>query len=144
MNPRDESGSTLPLTMFFGSLCLLLVLLVVAATSLYVERKRLFTAADAAALAGAEAFELSDLQPAPDGSLRPRLASQNVTAAVVSYLRDDVKHDFESLRITEASTRDGTSATVTLTARWKPPVLALLVPDGMPLSATSTSRAVFQ
>ena len=45
-----DEGSTLPLVIFFGFLGLLVVLLVTAATSLYLEKKRLFTLADGAAL----------------------------------------------------------------------------------------------
>lgn len=53
---NDDDGSTMPLVIFFGFLSLVLVLLVVAASSLYLERKRLFAVADGAALSGAEAF----------------------------------------------------------------------------------------
>lgn len=49
---RDD-GSTLILTVFFAGLTLTVILLVVATTSLYLERKRLFTVADGAVLAGA-------------------------------------------------------------------------------------------
>ena len=58
---RDEDGSTLPLIIFYAALSLALILLVVAATSLYLERKRLFTLADGASLVGAESFSLGDV-----------------------------------------------------------------------------------
>ena len=45
----SDRGSIMPLTVFFAFLSLALILVVVAATSLYVERKRLFTLADGAA-----------------------------------------------------------------------------------------------
>ncbi|MHB1235234.1 MAG: Tad domain-containing protein, partial [Microbacteriaceae bacterium] len=45
-----EEGSTLLLTIFYGCLSLVLILIAIAATSLYLERKRLFTVADSAAL----------------------------------------------------------------------------------------------
>ena len=54
----DDTGSTLPLVIFYGFLALALVLIVAAASSLYLERKRLFTLADDAALVGAESFDL--------------------------------------------------------------------------------------
>lgn len=144
MIARDDSGSTLPLAIFFGVLCLLLVLIVTAATSLYIERKRLFTTADAAALVGAEAFELSDLKPAPDGSVSPRLRPHNVESAVAEYLEHGDAHEFEGLRVTEATTHDGESASVTLSAQWRPPVVVLFVPEGIRLEASSVSRAVFR
>jgi len=55
---RDDEGSIVPLVAGLGALCLALVLVVVSATSLYLERKRLFTFADTTALAAAEAFDL--------------------------------------------------------------------------------------
>lgn len=76
-----DDGSTLPLIIFFGMLSLVLILLVVAATSLYLERKRLFTVADGAALVGAEAFELADVGPTSEG-YRPTLSSGEVASAV--------------------------------------------------------------
>ncbi|MCC6269748.1 MAG: hypothetical protein IT190_00550, partial [Microbacteriaceae bacterium] len=64
---NDDRGSMLPLTIFYGFLSTVLILLVVAATSLYLERKRLFTLADGAALVAAEAFELDDVIMTPEG-----------------------------------------------------------------------------
>ncbi|MEO5920555.1 MAG: pilus assembly protein TadG-related protein, partial [Pseudolysinimonas sp.] len=64
---RDEHGSTLPLICFYGALALLVTLIVASATSLYLERKRLFTLADGAALVGAESFELDEVAMTPDG-----------------------------------------------------------------------------
>ncbi len=60
--PADE-GSILPLIAGYGALALVVVLLVTAANSLYIERKRLFSLADGAALVGAESFELSAVRP---------------------------------------------------------------------------------
>ncbi|MDO9591011.1 MAG: pilus assembly protein TadG-related protein, partial [Microcella sp.] len=56
LDPRDDRGSILPLIAGFGALALAVVLLVSAATSLYLDRTRLFTLADGAALAAAESF----------------------------------------------------------------------------------------
>ena len=58
----EEDGSTLLLTILYGVLGLALVLVVVSASSLYLERKRLFTVADGAALAGAEAWRLDSVR----------------------------------------------------------------------------------
>jgi hypothetical protein len=137
---RDD-GSTLILTIFYGCLCLLLVLLVVAATALYLERKRLFTLADGAALVGAEAFELGDVRAGPAG-FRPSLETPDVAAAVADYLAR-VPADFESLAVERAETIDGRSATVTLSAYWRPPVMTLLVPEGLRIEVTAVGRSVF-
>jgi uncharacterized membrane protein len=138
----DDEGSTLLLTIFYGFLALVLVLLVVAASSLYLERKRLFTLADGAALVGAEAFDLRSVVVTPSGP-RPVLTSPDVAAAVTSYVASTPTPGFESLRIEQAATLDGRSATVTLSAYWRPPIVSLLVPDGFPIRVTAVARSVF-
>jgi hypothetical protein len=139
---NEEEGSTLPLAIFYGMLGLVLVLLVVAATSLYLERKRLFTLADGAALVGAEAFEL-DAVSVTGAQLRPALESAEVRAAVDRYLDEGPAGNFENLELRTAGTIDGKSATVTLTASWRPPMVTLFVPAGFPIEVTAVARSVF-
>ena len=139
---RSEEGSTLILTIFYGFLALVLILLVTAATSLYLERKRLFTLADGAALVGAEAFDLQAVTMTPQGA-RPILESEDVALAVADYLTEAPVAGFDQLRVDEALTVDGRSATVTLSARWSPPVVSLLVPEGFPIEVTALARSVF-
>lgn len=139
---RNEDGSTLLLTIFYGMLSLALVLLVVAATSLYLERKRLFTLADGAALVGAEAFELDDVQVTPDGP-RVTLQSADVASAVTQYVAANEPPTLESVAVESAGSVDGRSATVTLSGYWRPPVLSLLVPEGFRIEVTAVARSVF-
>ena len=40
----------------------------------------------------------------------------------------------------DAGTPDGVSARVTVSRTWRPPIVALFVPDGLALEATATSR----
>ena len=140
---RNDEGSILPLTIFYGFLSLVLILLVVAATSLYIERKRLFTVADGAALVGADAFTIDAVTSTPTG-YRPTLKTSDVAAAVTEYLEDNPHTDFESLHIDRAETVDGRSATVALSAYWRPPVVSLLVPDGFRIDVTALARSVFR
>ena len=79
----SDRGSIMPLTVFFAFLSLALILVVVAATSLYVERKRLFTLADGAALVGAEAFTIDSVTVTSSGP-RPTLQPADVSAAVTA------------------------------------------------------------
>ncbi|TAL43935.1 MAG: hypothetical protein EPN91_05335 [Salinibacterium sp.] len=142
LRQHPENGSTLVLTIFYGFLALVLILLVVAATSLYLERKRLFTVADGAALVGAEAFDLDDVKQTPDG-YRPTLKSPKVAAAVQAYLAHTETHEFEGFVVEQAETTDGRSATVSLSSYWRPPVLSLLVPEGFRIDVTAVGRSVF-
>jgi uncharacterized membrane protein len=137
-----ENGSTLLLTIFYGFLALVLILLVVAATSLYLERKRLFSLADGAALVGAEAFDLDAVALTARGP-RPVLDSSDVAAAVDSYVASAPGRRFEALRIERADSVDGRSATVSLSAYWRPPLVSLLLPEGIRLEVTSVARSVF-
>jgi uncharacterized membrane protein len=139
---HDESGSILPLTIFYGFLALVLILLVVAATSLYLERKRLFSLADSAALAGAEAFTL-DGGAVTAGGARPSLQSRDVASAVDAFLAAAPSDEFTGLEVVEAASHDGRSATVTLSSYWRPPLVTLLVPEGLRIEVTARARSVF-
>jgi hypothetical protein len=140
--PADEEGSILPLVCFYGALALLVTLIVASATSLYLERKRLFTLADGAALVGAEAFDLADVSVTPQGP-RVELRPADVRAAVRDYLAGTPTDVFESLSLDEATTPDGSSARVTVSAIWRPPVVTAFVPEGLRINATAVSRTVF-
>lgn len=139
---RRDDGSILPLTIFYGFLALVLVLLVVAATSLYLERKRLFSLADSAALVGAESFSLSDVSTSGERT-RPILRTADVASAVTSFVAVAPNAEFESLAIDSARTDDGRSATVELSAYWRPPLVSLLVPEGFRIEVTAVARSVF-
>ncbi|WP_374946304.1 pilus assembly protein TadG-related protein [Agreia sp.] len=141
---RSDEGSTLLLTIFYAALALLVVLVVIASSSLYLERTRLFTLADGAALAGAESFSLDEVELV-DSAVVPLLDSQSVAAAVDGYLADTPSAtSFDDLTVIEATTTDARSATVTLSASWRPAVLSLIVPDGFPIDVTSVARSVFR
>lgn len=138
----DDEGSTLPLVAGFGALGLALVLVAAAASSLYLERKQLFTLADGAALVGAEAFDLADVSVAsgrPDALLDPVDVHRDVTA----FLGGTPNGGFEGLVLEEATTRDGESATVTLSSIWRPPLVTVFFPEGWRIETTATARAVF-
>ncbi|PJJ71405.1 putative Flp pilus-assembly TadE/G-like protein [Diaminobutyricimonas aerilata] len=139
----DESGSILPLTIFFGALSLALIVVVVAATSLYLERKRLYTVADGAALAGAEAFDLDAVTVTPEGP-RAELRPRDVAAAVDDYLADAGTGRLDEVVVERATTTDGRSATVELSASWRPPVLTLVLPEGIRLEVTAVARSVLR
>jgi hypothetical protein len=138
---RDESGSSLILVIFAGVLCAALVIAVTAATSLYLERKRLFSLADAAALVGAESFSLSSVRVI-NGHAEPRLTPARVRAAVTAFVATSTPPDLHDVRIDSARTPDGRSARVMLSTEWHPPVITFLMPEGLRIDVTSTARSV--
>lgn len=136
-----DDGSILPLVAGFVALSLVLVLIVTAATSLYLERKRLFTLADGAALVGAESYELDAIELV-DGELRPRLTSAEVAREVVAYLREAPLGGLDEVQLERASTDDGATAVVSLSSYWRPPVVTLFVPEGVRIDVTAEARSI--
>jgi hypothetical protein len=140
---RDEEGSTLPLIAGFGALGLAIVLVAAAASSLYLERKQLFTLADGAALVGAEAFDLADVNLDPaTGEPGVLLESADVHRDVVAFLAGNPNGGFEGLVLEEAATHDGESATVTLSSVWRPPIVTVFFPEGIRIETTATARSI--
>jgi hypothetical protein len=119
-DPRDDTGSTLLLTIFYGAMALVVVLLVV----------------------GAEAFDLADVS-ITDGAPRVTLDSASVATSVEEYVSSNRLAPVEDLKIEDASSSDGTSASVTLSGYWRPPVFTLLIPDGLRIEVTAVARSVF-
>ncbi|MER3389475.1 MAG: pilus assembly protein TadG-related protein [Microcella sp.] len=140
---RDDRGSTLPLIIGYAGLALVVVLLVTAATALYLERARLFTLADGAALVGAESFDLDDVTVREGELLRPRLTDARVREDVAAYLAVAPTGSLDGVTLESASTPDGLSARVTLSSYWRPPMLTLFVAEGLRLEVTATARSVF-
>jgi uncharacterized membrane protein len=137
----DEEGSSLILIIFAGLIGLAVILGTVAATSLYIERKRLFTVADGAALAAAEAFNLDDVQLI-NGRASITLTDSAVRSEAQRYLQIIPTKESAGITVASAITKDGRSATVNLQKTWHPPVISIFMPEGMNLDVTATARTV--
>ncbi|MFS0714797.1 pilus assembly protein TadG-related protein [Microbacterium sp. 2P01SA-2] len=134
--PRlGDEGSVLPLTLGYALLAIMLVLVSVDAMSLYLARKQLDTIADAAALAASDGFDFVVEAGAPRARLDP---------ADVEDLATEVIAASGDAALVEAVTPDGVSARVTVATVWRPPVSSILVPDGVRIEATATSRTVLR
>ena len=138
---NDDGGSTLLLTIFYCFLGLSIVVVVASATTLYLERKRLFTVADGAALAGAEAWQLETVRLDGD-RLAIELDSTEVRAAASAYLAEAASN-LDDLELVRAASDDGRTATVTLRSVWHAPLHTELVPLAVPIEVTVTARSVF-
>ena len=138
---QEEEGSSLILIIFAGLIGLAVILGTVAATSLYIERKRLFTVADGAALAAAEAFNLDDVQVI-NSHASITLTSSAVRSETDHYLQLIPASESTGVSVVSAVTNDGRSATVSLQKTWHPPVVSIFMPEGMVIDVTSTARTV--
>ena len=140
---RAEEGAAIPLIVGLFAIAAAFVVIAAAATSLHLERLRLLTVADGAALAGAESFGVADVAVLGDAVV-PTLRSSAVRTAVDGYVADADDGGLEALTVVAADTADGRSASVRLRAIWRPPILSPLLPDGLPMTVTSTAAARFR
>ena len=142
-NASSDEGSILPLLAGFVALALALLIVVAAASSLYLERKRLYTAADAAALAAAQSFPLDAVEVGADGTVTPVLTDELVAGAARDYV-SALPAELEALVLEEAESPDGVSARVTLSSVWRPPLASPLLPDGVRISVTTVARTALR
>lgn len=132
----NDEGSILILTLGYAVLAIAVILVCVDATSLYLAQKRLDSLADAAALAGADGFVLV----VDSGEPRAELTDEGVRDQADALVGDVGG----GAVVVDAGTPDGVSARVTVAQTWRPPIVALFVPDGVALEATATSRTALR
>ena len=133
----------LPLVLVLFVIAAGFVVVAAAATSLHLERLRLLTVADGAALAGAESFGVADVSVRGD-EVVPTLSAAAVRRTVDAYVAEAAPGDLEGLAVVRGGTADGRSAVVELRAVWRPPIASPLLPDGVPVVVTSTAAARFR
>mgnify|MGYP003513310780 FL=1 len=132
MSVEDDDGSILPLVLGYVLVALAVILVCVNATSLYIAQKQLDALADAAALAGADGFELVLVAAEPVARLSDDDVREQADALIAA--------DPGAGTLSAAWTPDGVSARVTVTRTWHPVLFSLFVPDGVALESTATSR----
>lgn len=138
-----EEGSTLPLILVFLAIAAGFVIVAAAATAVHLERLRLLTVADGAALAGAESFRLDDVR-VEGARVDPVLRTGEVDAAARAYLADAAAAHLAGLHLVAAGAPDGRRASVTIASVWRPPLLSALLPVSVPIQVTSTAAARFR
>lgn len=148
---RDgEGGQIMLLTSMFVAFALVLVAVVVSATAVHLDRKRLFDLADVSALDAADAMPAETvyqggLADPVEGAVLV-LSDADVESSVRSFL---VAHPamltgLDDVTIVEASTPDGRTATVRLAARSRPVLVSWVTQlwsDGIIVRAESSARA---
>ena len=155
-----ESGQIMLLTLAYALIALSLVLVIVSASAVHLERKQLLALADGAALDAADAIDL-DLFYGVDEADAPLAEPEDVVAGVggVVPLSDDAVRQAAAQHIRSAPSAaglsglvigeptgspDGVTAQVTLGAVARPPLIPWVLvawSDGIALSVTSSARA---
>lgn len=147
---RDEDGRVLLLSLAFGVLLLLVVTVVVSASAVHLERKRLYALADAVTLGAAQAIDLdafyTGAAPPPQDGAVLFLTDGDVRAAVLAQLvaAPETADAFTDLQVVDASSPDGRSARVVLAARAEIPLVSVVTrpwADGVLIRVESTARA---
>lgn len=137
-----EDGQVIVLIIGYVLLALLLATVVMAASSVYLEHKRLLSLADGASLAAADSFTLGQLDSSL-GTPTAVLDGGRVRSVAVDYLqRNGAFTRFSGLAVAPGTgSPDGATAVVALSAAVHPPVVNFLVPDGIRVEASSTARS---
>lgn len=126
-------------------LSLLVVTVVMAVSAVYIEHKRLLSVADSAAVAAADTFSLGEVQMSGSAPVTV-LSDRAVRDAVASHLsRTSASEQFHNLRVDPSTgTADSRTARVVLNAVVHPPIVNVLVPDGIPITVSSNARSQLQ
>ncbi|NKX53857.1 hypothetical protein HGG74_04740 [Arthrobacter sp. E918] len=130
------------LTIGLAVLCLLVATVVMAASAVYVEHKKLLSLADGAALAAADTFTLGDVEDS-SGAPLPVLDDAGVRRAAQRYLAETgAAERFSALAVGPGTgSPEGRTAHVSLSAVVHPPVVNFLVPSGIRISAAGDARS---
>ena len=139
---KNEDGQIIVMILGYVALALLVTTVVMGISAVYLEHKRLLSLADGASVAAADSYTLGevDVQGGSPSAVLNSARVRNVAADFVA--RSPASQRFEALAVAGTTgTPDGSTAVVVLTAAVHPPVVNFLVPDGIPIEATSTARS---
>lgn len=142
---RDDDGQVMILIIGYVVLSLFVVTVVMAVSAVYIEHKRLLSVADSAAVAAADTFSLGQVETT--GSTPVTVLSDGaVQDAVSSYLSRTAASDrFHALTVDPSTgTTDSRTAHVVLNAVVHPPIVNVLVPNGIPITVSSDARSQLQ
>ena len=134
---KKEEGSVVPLIAGLCALLLLIGSVTLAITGAHVQTQRLTDFADAQASAVARRLQQEQ---------RMVCVGNGVSGArgyeyAAEYLQaSGASREFESLRIDSVEVADGDTVRVRLSGRIHPPLVSIVVPDGIEVSAYSSAR----
>lgn len=127
--------------LFGGAVILSLVIIfaIAAATSLLIERQRLFALADSAAIVGAESFEPALISKSARGIDAP-LTTARVGHAVGVFLDRSDLSPLDSVLVESATTPDGRHSQVVLSSLWRPPVVSEFFPASLRITVRARAQ----
>jgi len=135
-----QRGSLLPLIGGAAIFLLAIIFGATSATSLLIERQRLYSLAEGAAVYASESFDPQNVRMSAHGVVAP-LTSQQVRSATLNYFSRAGSGDLEGLSLDNASTPDGRHVEVSLSSLWKSPLASDFFPLSLRISVTAKSQA---
>lgn len=148
-----DTGQVMPLILVYLLVVFLMVTVAADAAAVHLQRNRLVSLADAAALDAADALDTElfyRIGAGTGGAVRSGVvpvSDDTVRDSVDAFLlASPPAGRFEGLTVTDPTgSPDGRAVQVTLSARARLPILSVVVApwsDGIPLTVTSRARAV--
>jgi uncharacterized membrane protein len=143
---HGEDGQVGVLVIGYLLVSLLVVTVVLAVSSVYIEHKKLLSAADGAALSAADDYSIDvgiGGSASSGATPLPALQDSGVEQSAAGYLAaTGAGARFSQLTVDPATgAPDGRTARVVLTAVVRPPIISVLVPGGIPIVARADARA---
>lgn len=145
LSGHSDDGQIMLLIIFYSLIALALATVVVSASAVHLERKRLLEVADGAALNAADEVDATAYfgEGVEPGAVP--LSDNSVRSSVDDYLaKRDAYVDFTALAVgAETGTSDGRTAEVTLYSTVTPPLIGWAVEafsGGITLHASSSAR----
>ncbi len=135
----NQRGSILPLVAGLLALCGVVAVGVVDSTDLAISRTQLQSLADGAALAAAQSISPATAAVS-GGRLIVTLTSSQVSSAARRFVADS---SAAGVRVESATTPDRRTAVLTVTRRWRAPLISDFLPVRVTLTATARARTVF-
>ena len=138
----DERGSITPLIVVYAMIALAAVLLLLAAADLHLARKQLFTAADGAALAAVNGYDLDAVRLEAGGPV-VELDEASAWDAAQQHLERGSLGERLGARLV-ALQLDGDRVVLRLAGEWRPPVAIAFVPLSVPIEVEVSAQGLLE
>lgn len=137
-----EDGQVTVLIIGYILVSLLVISVMLAASAVYIEHKKLLSLADGAAVTAADSYGLGEVRTDTENPA-PSLDSGAVRDSAGRYLqRTNAAARFSTLALDPGTgAPDSRTARVVLTAVVHPPVVSFLLPDGVSITAVADARS---
>lgn len=130
----------LPLLLVYVLVALVVMYVAALSTSAYLARKQLYSIADAAAVAAANAYDLADTRVDEHGQPHVQLDEHEALQTAQHYVD---RLNTSDVRV-KAAVVDTDRVTVTVIGAWDVPLAEGIFPHGFDIEVTAVARVQFQ